>query len=500
MSLSGLLQVVSDDPQLQRALELAGQPAAGGADLVAPPALRPVLAAALTGVPGTGSPGTGSPGTGSAGTGSAGTGSAGAAGAGQGPGGDGQPADGGTAPGRRFVLAVTATAGEAEELTAALGSLLGPSNVACFPAWETLPHERLSPRSDTSGQRLAVLRRLAHPDPADPRSGPLAVVAAPVRSLLQPMVSGLGELEPVRLVPGQSADLEQILTALVDIGYARVDLVEKRGELAVRGGILDVFPPTEEHPLRVEFWGDTVEEVRSFKVADQRSLGTVADGIWAPPCRELLLDASVRGRAKELASEWPGLSEILGKIADGIAVEGMEALALALTDRMELLLDYVPAGGIVLACDPERIAARAADLVRTSQEFLEASWVSAAAGGQVPIDLGAAAFRPVDEVRAAAADLRVGWWTITPFRTDDQAKRQPPRTRRPRTTPPRGGPVVLAGTMTDGSRSVSMQRQPMPTGAIPRGCSVTSGSGWPTGGGWCWSPRGTGRPSGWPSC
>ena len=186
MSLSGLLQVVADDPQLRRALELAGQPAAGGADLVAPPALRPVLAAALTGAPGTGAPGPGPAGTGPHGTDR-------------------------SAPGRRFVLPVTATAGEAEELTSALGSLLGPSSVACFPAWETLPHERLSPRSDTSGQRLAVLRRLAHPDPADPRSGPLAVVAAPVRSLLQPMVSGLGELQPVRLVPGQSADRKSVV-------------------------------------------------------------------------------------------------------------------------------------------------------------------------------------------------------------------------------------------------------------------------------------------------
>ncbi len=106
-----------------------------------------------------------------------------------------------------FALAVTATAREAEELAAALGSLLGEDRVGYFPAWETLPHERLSPRSDTSGQRLAVLRRLAHPDSSDPRSGPLQVVTTPVRSLLQPMVSGLGELAPVKLVAGQAASL-----------------------------------------------------------------------------------------------------------------------------------------------------------------------------------------------------------------------------------------------------------------------------------------------------
>jgi transcription-repair coupling factor (superfamily II helicase) len=368
MSLSGLLGAVSDDPQLSQALEHAAVRAADGGDLIAPPSLRPLLVAALTG-----------------------------------------QAHG------RFVLAVTATAREAEDLTAALSSLLPPDSVGYFPAWETLPHERLSPRSDTSGQRLAVLRRLAHPDPADSRTGPLLVVAAPVRSLLQPMPGGLGELLPVSLATGQEADLEEVVARLVEIGYARTELVEKRGDLAVRGGILDVFPPTEEHPLRVDFWGDVVEEVRYFKVADQRSLEIAADGLWAPPCRELLLNPSVRAKAKELAQEWPGLGEVLSKLADGITVEGMEALAPTLCDRMELLLDYVPAGGIVVAADPERIRARAADLVSTSQEFLEASWINAAAGGTVPIDLGGASFRAIADVRASAAVLSIPWWTITPF-------------------------------------------------------------------------------------
>ncbi|MBO0836232.1 MAG: transcription-repair coupling factor, partial [Actinobacteria bacterium] len=365
MSLSGLLPVIMDDPDCQAALDQAAETPALGGDLIAPSALRPLLVAMLanTGV----------------------------------------------------TVAVTATAREAEELAAALGSLVGDDRVGYFPSWETLPHERLSPRPDTSGQRLAILRRLAHPDPSDPRSGPLQVLATPVRSLLQPMATGLGELVPVRLAAGEPASLEDTVTRLVDIGYARVDLVERRGELAVRGGLLDVFPPTEEHPLRVEFWGDDVEEIRYFRAADQRSLSTAEAGLWAPPCRELLLTRSVRDRARQLAAEWPGLHDILGKMAEGIIVEGMEALAPALTDKMELLLDYLPEGSKIIACDPERVRARAADLVATSQEFLEASWVGAAAGGEVPIDLGGATIRPIAEARGLAASRGLPWWTITPF-------------------------------------------------------------------------------------
>ena len=391
MSLAGLLSVIAADPQLQRALSQGD----ADTDLVAPPALRPFLAASIATSTGAADSTTADSTTGPSTT--------------------GQP---------RFVLAVTATAREAENLTSALGSLLPEGTVACFPAWETLPHERLSPRSDTSGRRLAVLRRLAHPDSGSARSGAITVLVTPVRSLLQPMVSGLGDLEPVALRSGQAADFEEVIAHLVEIGYARTDLVEHRGEIAVRGGILDVFPPTEEHPLRVEFWGDTVEEIRYFRAADQRSLHAAAEGLWAPPCRELLLTPEVRERARRLAEDHPGLAEILGQLADGIAVEGMEAFAPVLADRMELLLDHVPPGGLVLACDPERIWARADDLVRTSQEFLEASWVTAAAGGQAPIDLGAAAFQPLPEVRVAAQHLGIAWWTVTPFSSADDRCRE----------------------------------------------------------------------------
>jgi transcription-repair coupling factor (superfamily II helicase) len=266
----------------------------------------------------------------------------------------------------RMVLAVTSTGREAEDLVSALRCLLPPDQVALYPGWETLPHERLSPRADTVGQRLAVLRRLSHPSGDDPTSGPLAVVVAPVRSLLQPQVPRLGELVPVELHAGDDGcELTQIVTDLVGAGYARSELVDKRGDFAVRGGILDVFPPTEEHPLRIEFWGDEVEEIRYFKVADQRSLEVAEHGLWAPPCRELLLTAAVQERAAVLLAEHPELSELLDPISRGEAVEGMEALAPVLVDDLALVLHELPAGAHVVLCDPERVRARAADLVRT---------------------------------------------------------------------------------------------------------------------------------------
>jgi transcription-repair coupling factor (superfamily II helicase) len=313
------------------------------------------------------------------------------------------------------VLAVTATGREAEDLAAALRSLLGQDAVAEFPSWETLPHERLSPRSDTVGRRLAVLRRLAHPEPS---AAPLRVVVAPIRSVLQPQVAGLGELEPVQVAAGQEIELEEVTRRLADAAYLRTDLVEKRGDFAVRGGILDVFPPTEEHPLRLEFWGDTVEEIRYFKVADQRSLEVSPHGLWAPPCRELLLTETVRKRAHGYASEFPDLADVFGKIAEGIAVEGMESLAPVLVDHMELLVDVLPEGTHVVLCDPERVRTRAADLVATSREFLEASWAAAAVGGKSPLDLGAASLWSLADLHEHVRSLGLPWWSVTPFVAD----------------------------------------------------------------------------------
>src|SRR6266508_2275695 len=308
--LTGLVDAIVAEPVVAAALEQARDAAPSTLDLSAPAPIRPALLAALA---------------------AAGRGGA-----------------------DRPVLAVTATFREAEDLTEALRCLVDdPATVAYYPAWETLPHERLSPRSDTVGRRLAVLRRLVHPDPSDETTGPVRILAAPVRSVLQPQVKGLADLKPVQLIVGDTIDPEDLIRGLAGAAYHRVDLVERRGEFAVLGGIIDVFPLTDE----------------------------------------------VRRRAAALATEHPQLAELFEKLAQGHAVEGMESLAPVLVDDMELLVYLMPKGTHVVVSDPERVRARAHDLVATSKEFLEASWAAAAGGGQAPIDLGAAAYMTLADVR-----------------------------------------------------------------------------------------------------
>ncbi|MFM7211933.1 MAG: transcription-repair coupling factor, partial [Actinomycetota bacterium] len=323
----------------------------------------------------------------------------------------------GTAQG--VLLVVTSGAREAEDLAWSIEDLLGPGAAIDFPSWETLPHERLSPSADTVGRRLAVLRRLANAE-----DDPLRVVVASVRAVLQPLVGSLGRLDPLRVLEGETLELESFVRDLAARGFERTDLVERRGQFAVRGGIIDVFPAGAEHPVRIELWGDTVEEIRSFAVADQRSLAHVPDGVDILGVREVPLTEGVRARARELAALHPTLGDVLTRIADGVAVEGMEALAPVLVDQMELLVDSLPRGSIVLVCDPERVRTRAEDLQRTSQEFLEASWHNAAAGQAAPLDLepldlSAAAYRSLDEVVGAARDRGLGWWTTDPFALED---------------------------------------------------------------------------------
>ena len=294
--------------------------------------------------------------------------------------------------GPQMLLAVTATSRESEAVEAAVRCYLPDADVLVLPAWETLPHERLSPSAETVGARLRALRTLAAWQAAPAKQRRDLVVVASVRAVLQPLAPGLAEVRPVELEVGRRGyELSALATTLVELAYVRVDLVTRRGEFAMRGGILDVFAPDAEHPVRADFFGDELEQLQHFSVADQRSLPGALTGTDLPPSRELLLTPGVRQRAREMELEFPTLAHMLAKIAEGIPVEGMESLAPALLPKLVPLTDYLPRDAVIAILGPERVATRALSLAETNREFLGAAWNAATAGAQAPIDLGSPA-------------------------------------------------------------------------------------------------------------
>ncbi|WP_080795829.1 transcription-repair coupling factor [Corynebacterium pacaense] len=311
------------------------------------------------------------------------------------------------------VLVVTATGREAEDLSAELTAMMG-DRVALFPSWETLPHERLSPGVDIVGRRAQVLNKLD-----DAR-----VVVAAARAFCQPVLRTAEGRTPLRLREGAEFDFSSLSSELVFRAYKHVDMVGRRGEFATRGGILDIFPTTLDYPVRVEFWGDEISDIRQFSVADQRTIPEITiDGIEIYPARELLITDAVAARAEKLAVAHPGnptLVEILTRIADHTDVDGMEALIPALVDTpLVPLLELLPAGTHLVVVAPEKVRTRIADLEATDAEFLAAGWEAAAMGADGPIatqglDLQASSYRSFESLEASAAKSSLPWWTFSP--------------------------------------------------------------------------------------
>ncbi|MCI2147957.1 MAG: transcription-repair coupling factor [Bifidobacterium crudilactis] len=323
---------------------------------------------------------------------------------------------------RQTVVLVVPSGREALDMADALRSWYGgdPDDIAVMEAWETLPHERLSPRADTVASRMAVFRRLAHPEAGEGMFRPIRILVMPVRSLIQPVVSGLGDVEPLVFRMGADLGLDSAVDRLVQNAYNRVDLVMDRGEFAVRGGILDVFPPTAPHPLRIEFFGDEVDGIKEFNAADQRTYGDDLPSVWATACREMQLNDRVRARAKELIGQIPNADDMLESISQAIPVEGMESLLPALVDQLDSVPDLLPKHSVVMLCDPERLRRAAEDLSKTANEFLAASWHVAASGhgSGAPITFDQASFLDFDEVLSSITFSERELWKLTDFSVD----------------------------------------------------------------------------------
>jgi transcription-repair coupling factor (superfamily II helicase) len=314
---------------------------------------------------------------------------------------------------KRPLIVVTASSRAAEDLAAELRTL--HENVVEFPAWETLPHERLSPRSDTVAKRIHALYELER---ARGSSREFPIIVTPVRGLIHRFIADLAKTPLMELEIGQELGLENLVQHLSTLAYARTDMVEKRGDFAVRGGIVDVFLPLSAHPVRVDFLGDEIEELSFFEVADQRTVNPVIGSLPIYPCRELLLTQAVRARAATLHSKFPTAIEILDRIAEGIVTEGMESLIPLLVDEQSSLLERALPNSEVIFVEEERIRTRSVDLLKTNEEFFAASWSNAAFGGAAPLHDGKETYMSWDQLIQQLSEFSIASTNFSAFGSD----------------------------------------------------------------------------------
>jgi transcription-repair coupling factor (superfamily II helicase) len=266
-----------------------------------------------------------------------------------------------------FTIAVTATSSDAEHVRDALAAWLGESDVALWPGWDTHPLERVSPDSQVMAMR-ALLRWQIQEGRA-PR-----VVVASARSIAQ-LLSPEPLRAPYVLRRASEINRDEFVAGLVAMGYRREHLVEHRAEIAVRGGIVDVWPAQNDEPLRFDFFGDEIERLTVFDIATQRSTHDVDEAVIAP-AREWLPGDVTRERAEELLVNEPWARSTFDRLATGQLFDGMEGWMGLFVTEARTLLDEV-ANAHVVVVEPERVRARLNDLLDEERELTDvvaATW------------------------------------------------------------------------------------------------------------------------------
>ncbi len=279
--------------------------------------------------------------------------------------------------GRRPIVVATPTTAEAERLAGDLSVLLD-GGAALFPAWETLPFERVSPGVETMGRRCRTIWQLHEPSRCPP------VVVAPIRALLQRLVPDSDNADPVRVAQGDRIDLGQLAAELAARGYRRDVQVEHRGVFAVRGSIVDVFPSTADSPVRIDLWGDEVDRLTEFSVADQRSINPV-DEVAVFPAREVRPTPAIRAAAEGLVASRPWGREQWERLGEGQFFDGMESWLPWLIDTDEIVTDRLGPDALVVMLEPGRLRDRAADIAAEEADLagvLAQTW--GAAGEEFP--------------------------------------------------------------------------------------------------------------------
>ena len=286
------------------------------------------------------------------------------------------------------VLVVTPGPHEAEELAAEIGAYLA-DEVALLPAWEALPYEGMDPSPEVAARRADAVGRLRA------AAGPFVAVA-PYLAAMQRMPPTLGTVDGLELVAGKELAPDALAERLSDLGYARVDVVEHRGEFAVRGGVVDVFPGIARRPARLEYWGDEIERLREFSPSTQLSTAQLVS-VRIAPVREVLADDAVRAVAADRAPTMPDrFQDLLQRLADGLRFEGSDTLSPFLFEGMRTPAELLPPGAWVAVTQAQRTFRRAEQTHAEAEALAEAiGWpgprvlpsLDEAIGGRVALHL-----------------------------------------------------------------------------------------------------------------
>ncbi|MFQ5882903.1 MAG: hypothetical protein ACE5I9_10605, partial [Candidatus Methylomirabilales bacterium] len=254
---------------------------------------------------------------------------------------------------KRPLLVITATVGEAERLTADLRFFLDRERVALFPEPEVPPFQPVSPPLEVRAERIQRLRQL--------RDRELLALVVPIQALFRRLLppealdSVTLHLYRHRIIPP-----EKVVELLEVSGYRRVPQVGEPGEYSRRGGILDLGLPHLPHPVRIEFFGDEIESIRTFDVDTQRSLSTPGgvEEVTILPLSEILLSPDSRRLARKRTD-----GEVSPCLQEAVAVgrhgPGLERYLPYFYPRTSPLWEYWGPGTILVWDDPEQVAAKA---------------------------------------------------------------------------------------------------------------------------------------------
>ncbi|TPQ50523.1 transcription-repair coupling factor [Prosthecomicrobium hirschii] len=324
----------------------------------------------------------------------------------------------GAKDGRPSLVAVARDGNRMAGLEAALGFFAPDIQVMTFPAWDCLPYDRVSPTPEIVARRMATLSRLVRPQ-ATTRP---VVLLTTVNAIVQRVPErSMVAAETFAAAPGNRVDMADLVRWLENNGFNRTPTVRETGEYAVRGGILDLFAPGTDSPVRLDFFGDTLESVRKFDAESQRTTGQLKRLEWLPMSEVTIVPETISRFRRAYVARFGATTKddaLYAAISEGRRYAGMEHWLPLFHERLETLFDYLGEATVALEAHVEEtLTERLGQIEEHFQARREAQ--STPQPGAVPYKPvePAALYLTAEEWRSRMVDRRTA--ALTPFAVPD---------------------------------------------------------------------------------